>query len=75
MKNNDDSYKRLEESTTYIPDSPETDYEMLNKYGTYEIQPTSETENFFPAISQEMPEKGLKPTNKNHGIKKNGSSH
>lgn len=73
MKNKN-SYEPLEESTTYIPDSPETDYEMLNKYGTYEIQPTAETENFFPTVAQGMPEKGLKPTNKNHGTKKNGSS-
>ena len=35
-------YEELEESTTYFPDSPESPYEMVNKYGTYEIQPTAE---------------------------------
>lgn len=58
MKNKDSSYQRLEESSTYIPDSAETDYEMLNKYGTYEIQPTSETENFSRLYLRECPKKG-----------------
>lgn len=26
--------------------------ELLNKYGTYEIQPTADTENQYPAIAQ-----------------------
>jgi len=72
MKDKDSSYNRLEESTTYIPDSPETDYEMLNKYGTYEIQPTAETENFFPAIAQGVPK--TKPPQKNQIPKTKDSS-
>ena len=32
--------------------TPETAYEMLNSYGTYNIQPTAVNENDFPAIAQ-----------------------
>lgn len=28
-----------------------TALELVNRYGTYEIQPTSDSENFFPAIA------------------------
>lgn len=34
---------------------PETAFDMLNKYGTYEIQPTSDSGNEFPQISQGIP--------------------
>lgn len=29
--------------------------ELLNRYGTYNIQPTNEQENPFPAIAQALP--------------------
>ncbi len=29
-----------------------TVFELINEYGTYEIQPTSDTENQYPAIAQ-----------------------
>lgn len=29
---------------------PATAFQMVNRYGTYEIQPTTDTENFFPSI-------------------------
>lgn len=29
--------------------------EQINEYGTYEIQRTADTENFFPAIAQGLP--------------------
>lgn len=32
--------------------NPETCEEMLNTFGTYNIQPTANTENEFPAIAQ-----------------------
>lgn len=32
--------------------TPETAEEMVNVYGTYEIQPTANTENQYPAIAQ-----------------------
>ena len=31
---------------------PETAFEMVNRYGTYEIQATSDTDNMYPAIAQ-----------------------
>ena len=34
---------------------PETVTEILNKYGTYEVQDTADTENEFPAIAQGLP--------------------
>ncbi len=33
----------------------ETAFELVNKYGTYEIQPTADTENPFPKIAQGLP--------------------
>jgi len=30
-------------------------YELLNKYGTYEIQPTCDSDNDFPKIAQGLP--------------------
>ena len=30
--------------------------DLVNKYGTYNIQPTSDTENFFPMIAPGLPE-------------------
>ncbi len=61
-KENINYINRLGERATYIPDNPETSLEMVNKYGTYEIQPTSETDNEFPTIAQELPKKAKKPT-------------
>ncbi len=57
-------YEELEENTTYFPDSPESPYEMVNKYGTYEIHPTAETENSFPTIAQGLPKHRKKPSTK-----------
>lgn len=61
-KKNKNYINQMEERITHIPDSPETPSEMVNKYGTYEIQPTSETDNEFPTIAQALPEKAKKPT-------------
>ena len=38
----------------------ETAFEMVNKYGTYEIQPTADTENLFPCIAQGNPQQNKK---------------
>ena len=35
--------------------TPDTCEEMVNTYGTYEIQPTADSKNMFPAISQGLP--------------------
>ena len=34
---------------------PGTAIDMVNNYGTYEIQPTADTENPFPKIAQGLP--------------------
>ena len=39
-------------SVTAIMGEPETAFDMVNKYGTYEIQPTADTDNEFPTIAQ-----------------------
>lgn len=65
MKNNKNDvpeFKELEERVSHIPDSPETPFEMVNKYGTYEIQPTAETANSFPTIAQGLPKHRKKPS-------------
>ena len=56
MKKKRTSHKRLDESTANIQGNPKSVYGMLNKYGTYEIQPTADTDNAFPAISQGLSE-------------------
>ena len=38
-----------------IFDQPITPIEMVNKYGTYNIQPTADAGNEFPAIAQGIP--------------------
>lgn len=35
-----------------IPGTPQTVWEQLNKYGTYNIQPTQDRDFEFPAIEQ-----------------------
>ncbi len=49
-KNNKKINKEI--AVTPIGGQPETAYDMVNKYGTYEIQPTSDTDNEYPAIAQ-----------------------
>lgn len=45
------------ESQKWSMNDPDTVYDLINKYGTYEIQPTSDTDNAFPKISQGLPKK------------------
>ena len=35
---------------------PDNCADLVNKYGTYNIQPTSDTENLFPLIAPGLPE-------------------
>ena len=39
----------------YVVSQPETAFELINKYGTYEIQPTCDSDNDFPKIAQGLP--------------------
>ncbi len=36
-------------------EQPDDCYDLINKYGTYNIQPTSDTENIFPLIAPGLP--------------------
>ncbi len=61
-KENKNYINQLEERVTHVPDNPETPFEMVNKYGTYEIQPSNDIDNEFPTIAQGLPQKAEKPT-------------
>lgn len=58
MKNENKEQKiDTEISANSIMGEPETAFDLINKYGTYEIQPTAESENEFPCIAQGNPSK------------------
>ena len=69
-QNKKDSEKRenfnppVEIPATAFASCPETCEEMINTYGTYEIQATANTENDFPAIAQ-----GINEEMKNRPLK------
>ena len=42
-------------SADVVEGQPETTFELINKYGTYEIQPTADSDNDFPKIAQALP--------------------
>lgn len=46
-----------ESSAQAVLGQPETAEELIAKYGTYNIQPTAESENEFPKIAQGLPKK------------------
>lgn len=52
----------LEISSTSFDGEPETSFDLINKYGTYEIQPTSDMQNKFPTIAQGLSQYDDKPT-------------
>ena len=35
----------------HFPGVPRSSFDLVNMYGTYNIQPTSDTENAYPAIA------------------------
>ena len=41
----------------HFPGVPRSSFDLVNMYGTYNIQPTTDTENLFPLIGPEMPER------------------
>lgn len=47
--------KKKISKSDYVVSQPETTFELLNKYGTYEIQPTCDSDNDFPKIAQGLP--------------------
>lgn len=50
-------YAPIDLSVLPFDTQPEDCTELLNVYGTYNIQPTANTENFFPAIAQGLQKK------------------
>ncbi len=63
MKTDKNKRKKISERDCLAPSAasvtgePEDVFDMVNKYGTYNIQPTAQTENSFPYISQGLPKK------------------
>ena len=49
---------------------PDTAFDMVNFYGTYEIQPTADTPNTYPAIAQGFNKKIIKSDRQNPKSKK-----
>ena len=45
-------------SANSVMGQPETTFEFINKYGTYNIQPTCDSGNDFPKIAQGIESKG-----------------
>lgn len=43
---------KLEISADPVHGEPHDVFDMVNKYGTYNIQPTSDTHNSYPKIAQ-----------------------
>ena len=41
-----------------FPGQPDDCFDMVNQYGTYNIQKTADTDNAYPAIAQGMPKVG-----------------
>lgn len=48
-------------SSNAIHGQPHDVFDVINKYGTYEIQPTADSENEFPKISQGLEKKSSNP--------------
>ncbi len=51
-KDKDNFYSPVNISAIPFDTTPETALEMVNTYGTYEIQPTAVSDSTFPAIAQ-----------------------
>ena len=45
-------------SANSVMGQPGTAFELINKYGTYNIQPTNDSGNAFPKIAQGISKKG-----------------
>lgn len=59
MKNSDEKareqFKTTEMAVAEVEGMPEDVFGMLHKYGTYNIQPTADSDNEFPEIAQGIP--------------------
>ena len=56
----DEKYKKakdkFEVAANAVIGQPLDSMEMVNKYGTYEIQPTNDSDHDFPKIAQGLPD-------------------
>ena len=52
-------HKNEAPSLRYIPEQPKDAVDMVNKYGTYNIQPTGDSGNEFPEIAQGLAKKEI----------------
>lgn len=68
MQKKEKNVKKIELAAEDIHGNPETPHEMVNKYGTYEIQPTADTKNEFPTIAQGLAKDIKKPTKADGGV-------
>ena len=51
-----DKYQvELTPSAVSVGDAPDDSFQLVNKYGTYEIQPTNDSGHDFPKIAQGLP--------------------
>lgn len=62
--NNKNSNIDIEVSATSFDGFPITSFDIINKYGTYEIQPTCDMQAEFPTIAQGLSKDYNKPTTK-----------
>lgn len=60
MKNKNSKRMKKQPSLLHLSALPGTAEEMVNRYGTYEIQSTADTDNQYPAIAQGFNEKQIK---------------
>ena len=59
------------EISAYAPGgSPETAFDTVNAFGTYNIQPTADTDNTYPAIAQSFNKKAVKTDRENKAAEK-----
>ena len=64
MKTDKNKRKKISErdcptpSAASVTGEPEDVFDTVNKYGTYNIQKTADTDNAYPAIAQGMPKVG-----------------
>lgn len=62
---NNKKEKNISPSVEVCSGSPENVWEAVNKFGTYEIQPTADTDNEFPTIAHGNPRGKKQKSNKN----------
>ena len=63
-----DLYEK-ENSTLNVEALPNSAFDMVNRYGTYEIQATADTHNQYPAIAQGFNKKIINRDRQNTSVK------